>query len=190
LPPAPAPAPPSPAAAPSPAASRRGGGGGGDGGGGGALSPSRDIVFSSPLAGGGGGKSSSPPLPSAPSSPAPSSARSRSPASFHGSPPQDHHVTAFHAALQKGDAAGAAAQLKKQPALANAAHPRTGETPLHAAVRAMSLPLVQLLVLGGADVAAVDKAGRTAEAAAAADGKAGMAAWLRGAAQAASTTAV
>ena len=94
-------------------------------------------------------------------------------------------MVAFHSALQRGDEAGATAQLKKAPALANAAHPRTGEAPLHAAVRVKSLPLVQLLVQRGADVAAVDKAGRTAEAAAAADGAAGMAAWLRGAAQAA-----
>ena len=143
----------------------------------------RPSALPSPFAG--GGRPSSPPPPAAPS-PAPSLSRSlSSTGSSRGSPPQGHHVTAFHAALQKGDAAGAAAQLKREPALANAAHPRTGEAPLHAAVRAMSLPLVQLLVQGGADVAAVDRAGRTAEGAAAADGKAGMVAWLRAAAQAA-----
>jgi hypothetical protein len=38
--------------------------------------------------------------------------------------------------------------------------------------------LVQLLVSGGADVRAVDGKGRTAAEAAAADGAAGMAAWL------------
>lgn len=101
------------------------------------------------------------------------------------SPLQERHVATFHAALQRDDVAGAAAQLKMAPALANAANPRTGEAPLHAAVRIKSVPLARLLVEGRADLGAVDKAGRTAEAVAAADGATGMASELRNAAQAA-----
>jgi ankyrin repeat protein len=73
---------------------------------------------------------------------------------------------------------GVAALLQRAPGFANEANPRTGEAPLHAAVRAKSLPLVQLLVGAGADARAVDREGRTPAEAAAADGAAGMAAWL------------
>jgi ankyrin repeat protein len=84
----------------------------------------------------------------------------------------------FHALLARGDAGGAAALLQRAPGLANARSLKDGETPLHAAVRAKSLPLVQLLVGAGADARAVDREGRTPAEAAAADGAAGMAAWL------------
>lgn len=82
----------------------------------------------------------------------------------------------FYALLQKGDRGGVAELLRRAPGLANVA--RDGLTPLHAAVRAKSLPLVQLLVQGGANVRAVDREGRTAAQVAAGDGAAGMAAWL------------
>jgi hypothetical protein len=89
----------------------------------------------------------------------------------------------FYHLLLKGDVDGAAALLKRAPSLANAADATMGDSPLHAAVRAKSLPLVQMLVRAGADMGAVDAAGRTAAQAAAADGAAGMAAWLEGAAE-------
>ncbi len=78
---------------------------------------------------------------------------------------------------------GVAALLARAPGLVNAA--KDGQPPLHAAVRAKSLPLVQLLVRGGADVCAADTMGRTAAEVAVADGAVGMAAWLQGAAAAA-----
>jgi len=80
--------------------------------------------------------------------------------------------------LEKRDAAAATALLQRAPGLAGALNAKNGDTALHAAVRVKSMPLVQLLVKSGADVAAVDRAGRTAEALAAADGAAGMAALL------------
>jgi hypothetical protein len=128
---------------------------------------------------GSGGTPASPPSPAAPPlAPFPSRSQSRTRAP----PVQDHLVAAFHAALQKLDEAGAAAQLARAPGLANAASLKTGELPLFVAVRVKSLPLVQLLVVAGADVAALDKAGRTAAGVARADGATGMAAWLEGAA--------
>ena len=86
----------------------------------------------------------------------------------------------FYALLLAGNVRGTAELLQRAPGLVGEA--RNGLTPLHAAVRANSLPLVQLLVQSGADVSAVDRDGRTAAEAAAADGAAGMAAWLQAAA--------
>ncbi len=86
--------------------------------------------------------------------------------------------------LERRDVAGATALLARAPAVAASLNAKTGDTALHAAVRVKDFPLVQLLARGGADLSAVDRAGRTAEAAAAADGAAGMAAWLRDRAQA------
>ena len=105
-----------------------------------------------------------------------SPARSLSPTWRANAPTQGLYVADFFALLQAGDEGGVAELLRRAPGLANAA--RDGLTPLHAAVRAKSLPLVQLLVRGGADARAVDREGRTAAQAAAADGAAGMAAWL------------
>ncbi len=78
-----------------------------------------------------------------------------------------------------GDEDGAAALLARAPGLANSA--KDGQPPLHAAVRVKSLPLVQLLAHRGADLRAMDAAGRTAAEAAAADGVVSMAAWLESA---------
>ncbi len=81
---------------------------------------------------------------------------------------------------------GATAVLRSEPGLVNAPDSIMGDSPLHAAVRSKSLPLVQLLVRAGADMGALDALGRTAAQAAAADGAAGMAQWLESAAQYAS----
>jgi hypothetical protein len=119
------------------------------------------------------------PSPSAPS-PKPAAPRKLSPSWRNDAPVAELYVANFFRALQAGDEGGAAALLARAPGLANAA--RGGVPPLHAAVRVKSLPLAQLLVRAGADARAVDDAGRTAAAAAAADGAAGLAAWLEGAA--------
>jgi hypothetical protein len=74
---------------------------------------------------------------------------------------------------------GATALLRAAPGLANAPDSIMGDSPLHAAVRSKSL-----LVRAGADMGALDALGRTAAQAAAADGAAGMAKWLEGAADA------
>lgn len=112
---------------------------------------------------------------------------SRSPRSlssrWRGSPAQELYVANFYALLLAGNERGVAGLLARAPGLANAA--RDGLTPLHAAVRAKSLPLAQLLVRAGADIGALDRECRTAAAAAAAVGASGMAAWLEGAAAAA-----
>ena len=91
-------------------------------------------------------------------------------------------MASFFRSLQIGDGGGVAELLRRAPGLASAE--KDGLPPLHAAVRAKSLPLAQLLVRAGADARAVDGKGRTAAAVAAADGAAGLAAWLEGAAAA------
>jgi hypothetical protein len=118
--------------------------------------------------------SSSAPLPE------PVAPRSLPPSWRGGAPASELVVANFFRALRAGDEGGAAALLARAPGLANVA--RGGTLPLHAAVRAKSLPLAQLLVRAGADVRAVDGAGKTAAVAAAADGAASLAAWLEGAA--------
>ena len=109
-------------------------------------------------------------------SPKPLAPRSLSPTWRGDAPAAELIVANLFQALQLGDERGVAALLARAPGLANAA--KNGITPLHAAVRAKSLPLAQLLVRAGADARAVDGAGRTAAAAAEADGAAGLAAWL------------
>ena len=84
---------------------------------------------------------------------------------------------------------GATALLRAAPGLANAPDSIMGDSPLHAAVRSKSLPLVQLLVRAGADMGALDALGRTAAQADAADGAEGMAKWLEGAADAVGSAA-
>ena len=126
-------------------------------------------------------------MPASGASSAPAAAsRSASPRDRAPAQPLQHGVSDFHRAyvgdfhrcVSASDMGGVAALLQRAPGFANEANPRTGEAPLHAAVRAKSLPMVQLLVRGGASVVAVDKEGRTAAQAAAVDGAAGMAAWL------------
>jgi hypothetical protein len=116
------------------------------------------------------------------SAPSPKPAAPRSPPTSWrgGAPASELVVVNFFRALQAGDEGGAAALLARAPGLANVA--RGGTLPLHAAVRAKSLPLAQLLVRAGADARAVDGAGNTAAAVAAAHGAASLAAWLEGAA--------
>ncbi len=92
-------------------------------------------------------------------------------------------ISNFHRLLLMSDDDGVAALLARAPGLVNAV--KDGQPPLHAAVRAKSLPLVQLLAQWGADLRAIDTSGRTAAEAAAADGAVGMAAWLENAAAAA-----
>jgi hypothetical protein len=177
-----------------------GGGGGGGDGGGGALHlrtappavAAADVSFElarsptpsrapAPLrAPSRGPPSSPPPLGSgAPLSPRPGGASS-APRSLSPFPAQELFVSNFFVLLAKGDVDGVAVLLERMPALANAS--KDGEAPLHAAVRANSLPLVQLLVEAGADLHKEDAAGRTAEEAAAADGRRGVAVWLESAA--------
>ena len=128
-----------------------------------------------------GARDEFPPLaPNAVPSPKLAAPRSLSPSWRGDAPAAELIVANFFRALQVGDEGGAAALLACAPGLANAE--RHGVLPLHAAVRAKSLPLAQLLVRAGADARAVDGAGRTAAVAAAADGAAGLAAWLDGAA--------
>ena len=105
--------------------------------------------------------------------------RSLSPTWRANAPTQELFVVNFFRLLQMGDEHGAAELLARAPGLAVAT--RDGLTPLHAAVRAKSLPLAQLLLRAGADARALDRQGRTAAEAAAAAGAAGMAAWLRAA---------
>ncbi len=107
--------------------------------------------------------------------------RSLSPTWRANAPAQELFVVNFFRLLQMGDEHGAAQLLARAPGLAVAT--RDGLTPLHAAVRAKSLPLAQLLLRAGADARAVDRQGRTAAEAAAAAGAADMAAWLHGAAE-------
>jgi hypothetical protein len=121
-----------------------------------------------------------PPSPPPAAPPAPKPPRSLSPTWRGDAPTQELYVANFFRLLLAGDEPGAAELLRRMPGLATAQ--KDGLAPLHAAVRASSLPLAQLLVRSGADVHAVDRAGRTAAQAAAAVGAAGMAAWLRGAA--------
>ena len=85
----------------------------------------------------------------------------------------------FFRLLQAGDEHGVAELLRRAPGLATVV--RDGLSPLHVAVRVKSLPLVQLLLNGGADVRAENRDGRTPAEAAAAAGAAGMAALLESA---------
>ena len=102
--------------------------------------------------------------------------RSLSPTWRANAPAQELYVVNFNRLLLMGDFDGAAALLARAPGLVNAA--KDGQPPLHAAVRAKSLPLVQLLAHRGADLRAVDASGRTAVEAATAAGAVGIAAWL------------
>ena len=104
------------------------------------------------------------------------SARSLSPSWRAGEPAQELYVANFHRLCLMGDVEGAAALLARAPGLANAE--KDGTTPLHAAVRAKSLPLVQALVRAGADPRAANAAGLTPAQAAENDGAATMAAYL------------
>lgn len=79
------------------------------------------------------------------SSPPPS--RSLSPTWRANAPAQELYVVNFNRLLMMGDCDGAAALLARAPGLVNAA--KDGQPPLHAAVRAKSLPLVQLLAQRG-----------------------------------------
>jgi hypothetical protein len=93
-------------------------------------------------------------------------------------PAAELFISNFYRLLRAGDLDSAAALLARAPGLALAR--KDGTTPLHAAVGAKSLLLVQLLVRAGADAHAVDGSGRTPAEVAAHDGAAGMAAWLEG----------
>jgi hypothetical protein len=104
------------------------------------------------------------------------SSRSLSPTWRSNAPTQQLYINDFHHLLLIRDVKGVEALLRRAPGLVDSA--KDGWTPLHVAVRVKSLPLLQLLVRGGADTRVVDASGRTAAALAAADGASGMATWL------------
>jgi hypothetical protein len=109
----------------------------------------------------------------------PAASRSLSPTWRANAPTQELFVSDFFRMLLKGNETGATELLMRAPGLAHSA--RDGLLPLHAAVRAKSVPLAQLLLRAGADPAAVDSSGRTAAELAAMAGAAGMVALLESA---------